>query len=146
MLAAQLGALAGIAGANRRAGCEPIFHAILLIYGKILRMKRKAVLLRLRDADSRFGVTSTTLKSLSTALGLSETDAIHKALADCARENLPQYEPDDGPLTGAQHRKIEDRVRKRHGRARAIESLFDSPRAKGARRDDKIVRSASRAR
>lgn len=135
-----------LAGAHQQAGCGPVCNATLLIYGRVLRMKRKAVLLRLRDADSRFGVTSATLKSLSTALGLSETDAIHKALADCARENLPQYEPDDGPLSRAQHRRIEDRVRKRHGPARAIESLFDSPRAKGARRDDKTVRSASRAR
>ena len=109
-------------------------------------MKRKAVLLRLREVDSQFGVTSATLKNLSNALGLSETDVIHKALADCARENLPQYEPDDGPLTEAQHRKIEEMVRKRHGRARAIESLFDSPPAQGTRRDYKNVRSASRAR
>jgi len=34
-------------------------------------MKRKAVLLRLREVDSQFGVTSATLKNLSTALGLS---------------------------------------------------------------------------
>lgn len=60
------------------------------------------ILLRYRDKDSAFGVTRATATRLAGTLGLSETQVIHVALAHFARQNLPRYEPDDGPLSGEQ--------------------------------------------
>lgn len=70
-------------------------------------LKRKkatgsGILLRYRDKDSAFGVTRTTATRLAGTLGLSETQVIHVALAQFARQNLPRYEPDDGALTDQQ--------------------------------------------
>ena len=61
-----------------------------------------AVLLRYRDSDTAFGVSRNTATRLAQTLGLSETQVIHVALARFARQTLPQYEPDDGPLTDEQ--------------------------------------------
>ena len=47
---------------------------------------------------------------LARTLGLSETQVIHAALATFARQALPQYEPDDGPLTAAQGKAIKKLV------------------------------------
>ena len=72
--------------------------------------RKKAVsgiLLRYRDTDTTFGVTRATATRLAKTLGLSETQVIHVALAHFARQNLPAYEPDDGPLTDEQMRAIE---------------------------------------
>jgi hypothetical protein len=109
-------------------------------------MEAKAILLRLRKKDTANGVTKDTLKHLAKTLGVSETDAIHKALAESARTHLPQYEPDDGPLTDADHRAISSAVRKAHGGVRVIESLFDDEVSEGPRRDDKKVRPSTRPR
>ena len=65
-----------------------------------------AVLLRYRDSDTAFGVSRSTATRLAENLGLSETQVIHVALAQFARQTLPKYEPDDGPLTDAQKKKI----------------------------------------
>lgn len=65
-----------------------------------------AVLLRYRDTDTRFGVSRETATRLAQTLGLSETQVIHAALATFARQTLPQYKPDDGPLTAAQEKAI----------------------------------------
>jgi hypothetical protein len=109
-------------------------------------VEAKAILLRLRDKDTSNGVTKDTLKQLASTLGLSETDAIHKALAEFARAHLPQYEPDDGPLTEAQHKAITRAVAKAHGGARVIESLFPGEVVGGPRSDAKKVRSSPRSR
>lgn len=61
---------------------------------------------RYRATDSTTGVTRKTAKRLAEALGVDETQAIHLALHDLAVKVLPQYEPDDGPLTAAQMRQI----------------------------------------
>ncbi|MEK7436662.1 MAG: hypothetical protein AAB150_07250 [Pseudomonadota bacterium] len=66
-----------------------------------------AVLLRYRDSDTAFGVSRNTAARLAKALGLSETQVIHVALAQFARQTLPSYKPDDGPLTDAQKKAIE---------------------------------------
>lgn len=60
------------------------------------------MLFRFRDRDSAFGVTRRTADSLAKHLGMSETQVLHVALARMAREQLPAYEPDDGPLTDRQ--------------------------------------------
>jgi hypothetical protein len=65
-----------------------------------------AVLLRYRDSDTAFGVSRNTATRLARTLGLSETQVIHVALAQFARQTLPSYEPDDGPLTDAQKKEI----------------------------------------
>jgi len=80
------------------------------------------ILLRYRDVDSAYGVSRRTAKRLADTLGLSETQVIHVALAQFARQNLPQYEPDDGPLTQDQVEEL--RRLQPPGRMRAKESLF----------------------
>jgi hypothetical protein len=53
---------------------------------------------------------------------LSETQVVHVALANLARQTLPRYELDDGPLTKAQMDAI-DRLQP-PGRSKVIKSLF----------------------
>ncbi len=60
------------------------------------------ILLRYRDNDTAYGVTRKTTTRLAQTLGLSETQVVHVALANLARQTLPRYEPDDGPLTDEQ--------------------------------------------
>ena len=109
-------------------------------------MESKPILLRLREKDTPNGVTRDTLKQLADTLGLSETDVIHKALAESARAHLPQYEADDGPLTDAQHKAISRAVQKKHGGAKVLASLFSSEPVGGPRNDAKKIRTAPRPR
>ena len=90
-------------------------------------MAEDALLIRFREKDSNEGVTRATVKKLAEALDLSETAAIHRALAELARRHIPRYLPDDGPITTEQHRIISDAVRKSHGAARIVDSLFGQP-------------------
>jgi hypothetical protein len=60
------------------------------------------ILLRYRDKDTAYGVTRKTTTRLAQTLGLSETQVVHVALANLAKQTLPRYEPDDGPLTSEQ--------------------------------------------
>jgi len=80
------------------------------------------ILLRYRDVDTAYGVSRRTAKKLADTLGLSETQVIHVALAQFARQNLPQYEPDDGPLTSGQMEEI--RRLQPPGRMKTKESLI----------------------
>ena len=80
------------------------------------------ILLRYRDKDTAFGVTRKTTTRLADTLGLSETQVVHVALANLARQTLPRYELDDGPLTQAQMDAI-DRLQPA-GRSKVIKSLF----------------------
>ena len=61
---------------------------------------------RYRAFDSSTGLTRETAKRLAERLGVDETQAIHLALHALAVQVLPQYAPDDGPLTVAQMRQI----------------------------------------
>ena len=56
------------------------------------------------------------------ALGLSETQVVHVALANLARQTLPRYEADNGPLTKEQM----DAIRRLQppGRMKVKASLF----------------------
>ena len=56
------------------------------------------------------------------ALGLTETQVIHLALAELAARHLPGYEPDDGPVAKATLARIRKRVPQ--GRMTVDESLF----------------------
>jgi hypothetical protein len=80
------------------------------------------ILLRYRDADSDYGVSRETATRLAQTLGLSETQVIHVALAKFARQTLPRYEIDNGPLTAAQEKAIE-KLQPR-GRMKVKSSLF----------------------
>lgn len=81
-----------------------------------------AVLLRYLDNDTAFGVSRNTITRLAKTLGLSETQVIHVALAQSARQTLPGYEPEYGPLTDAQKKEIE-RLQP-SGRMKVKASLF----------------------
>lgn len=61
--------------------------------------KIAALLLSFCKQDSEFCVTRNTLILLSKVLGISETEVIHLALSRLAREQLPAYAADDGPLS-----------------------------------------------
>jgi len=80
------------------------------------------ILLRYRDKDTAYGVTRKTTSKLADALGLSETQVVHVALANLARQTLPRYELDDGPLTKEQMDAI-DRLQP-PGRSKVLKSLF----------------------
>lgn len=108
-------------------------------------MAKDAILFRPRAKDTTSGVTRRTLKRLANVLDIAESEVIHRALARYARENLPRYEPDEGPLTQAEHRAISTRVKRQHGKARTVESLFDEREAKPRARTER-VRPSSRAR
>ena len=64
------------------------------------------LLFRLRATDSESGVSRDTLSRLATTLGIKETQVLHHAVRQLARDVLPAYEADDGPLSAAQLRAI----------------------------------------
>jgi hypothetical protein len=68
------------------------------------------ILLRYREKDTAYGVTRKTTTKLANTLGLSETQVVHVALANLARQTLPRYEADNGPLTDEQYSAIEKLV------------------------------------
>lgn len=80
------------------------------------------LLLRYRDQDTAYGVTRKTASRLASALGLSETQVVHVALANLARQTLPRYEADNGPLTPEQIVAIDELVPQ--GRLRVAKQLF----------------------
>jgi len=80
------------------------------------------ILLRYREKDTAYGVTRKTTTRLANTLGLSETQVVHVALANLARQTLPRYELDDGPLTEEQMDAIDRR--QPPGRIKVTKSLF----------------------
>lgn len=82
----------------------------------------EGILLRYRDRDTPYGVTRRTAARLAQSLGLSETQVVHVALANLARQTLPRYEADNGPLTEEQLDEI--RRQQPSGRMKVRESLF----------------------
>lgn len=68
------------------------------------------ILLRYREKDSALGVSRATAVTLAESLGVSETQVIHVALAQLARQTLPRYEVDNGPVTDEQYRTIKEQV------------------------------------
>jgi hypothetical protein len=83
---------------------------------------RERILLRYRDKDSAYGVTRKTAGRLAAALGLSETQVVHVALANLAQQTLPRYEI-EGRALGARH-KDEIRRLQPSGRMKVKERLF----------------------
>jgi len=64
------------------------------------------LLLKFKSRDSSYGVTRETLKALAEEMDVSETTVVHLAISRFAREVLPAYEADDGPLTAADIKHI----------------------------------------
>lgn len=58
-----------------------------------------SLLLKFRTRDTQFGVTRDTVKAMAARFDLSETEVVHMALSRLAKEELPAYEADDGPLS-----------------------------------------------
>jgi len=58
-----------------------------------------SLLLKFRAKSTPYGVTRETLKALATELDTTETMVIHLAISQFAKEVLPTYEADDGPLS-----------------------------------------------
>ena len=61
-----------------------------------------SLLLKFRAKDSSFGVTRETLKALSEEMDISETMVVHLAISRFAKELLPAYAADDGPLSASE--------------------------------------------
>lgn len=80
------------------------------------------ILLRYRERDTAYGVTRQTASRIAENLGLSETQVVHVALANLARQTLPRYEVDNGPLSEKQMNEI-DRLQP-PGRMKVKQSLF----------------------
>ena len=56
------------------------------------------LLIKFKSKDSRYGVTRKTLQALAAEMDVSETMVVHLAISRFAKEVLPAYEMDDGPL------------------------------------------------
>ena len=84
------------------------------------------LLVKFRDNDTVFGVTRETLKRIALRFNLSETQVIHLAVARLARDELPGYEPDDGPLTDEQMQALRVHAQARLSKSAVLErkSLF----------------------
>jgi hypothetical protein len=61
-----------------------------------------SLLVKFRVKDTPFGVTRETVKKIADLYDLSETEVVHMALSRLAKDELPAYEADDGPLTSRQ--------------------------------------------
>jgi hypothetical protein len=82
-----------------------------------------STLLRYRTKDTSNGVTKETALRLAEHYGVNETQLLHQLLAEAATRELPQYEPDDGPLSAEAWKAVERRAPKKRGRVLA--SLID---------------------
>lgn len=90
--------------------------------GTTARRRAPNVILRYRERDTPYAVSRSTTARLAEALGMTETQVIHLALAQLAARHLPQYARDEGPLTPATLTRIRKRVAQ--GRMQVDESLF----------------------
>src|SRR4249919_2858534 len=88
-------------------------------------MPDDAMLVRFRDKDSNEGISRATMKKIARALDLSETATVHRALVELAQRYVPQYPRDNGPIGEGQRRAIGEMVRKKHGEAAIVDSLFE---------------------
>jgi hypothetical protein len=83
-------------------------------------------LLKFRSRDTQFGVTRETVKAMAERFDLSETEVVHMALSRLAKDELPAYEADEGPLSARELRvlrKIADAALPK-GRIVKKQSLF----------------------
>ncbi len=78
------------------------------------------LLFRLRTTDSDSGVSRATLSQLAATLGIKETQVLHYAVRQLARDVLPFYDADDGPLSASQLRAI--RKSSPQGKSQSVKS------------------------
>ena len=64
------------------------------------------LLLKFRSQNTQFGVTRETVKAMAAHFDLSETEVVHMALSRMAKNELPAYEADDGPLSAADMKSL----------------------------------------
>ena len=67
-----------------------------------------SLLLKFRKRDTQFGVTRETVKAMAERFDISETEVVHIALSRLAKEELPAYEADDGPLTASDFKALRE--------------------------------------
>ena len=70
------------------------------------KVETPKMLLKFKRKDSLLGVQKSTVKKMADLLGFNETDVVHFALSKLAKEIIPAYELDDGPLTESELKKI----------------------------------------
>ena len=68
--------------------------------------KTESMLVKVKKKDSPLGVRKITVRHMADLLGFNETDVVHYALSKLAKEIIPAYELDDGPLSNAEIKKI----------------------------------------
>lgn len=66
-----------------------------------------SLLLKFRSRDTQFGVTRETVKAMAERFDLSETEVVHMALSRLAKDELPAYEADEGPLSARELRDLQ---------------------------------------
>ena len=84
------------------------------------------LLLKFRVKSTPYGVTRETLKALAAELDMTETMVIHLAVSRFAKEVLPTYEADDGPLPPSYLAWLRETAKNRLPRGKVIsnKSLF----------------------
>lgn len=71
------------------------------------------LLLKFRAKTTPYGITRETLKALANELDTTETMVIHLAISRFAREVLPTYEADDGPLSPSYLARLKETAKAR---------------------------------
>ncbi|HQR21211.1 MAG TPA: hypothetical protein PKV98_10105 [Burkholderiaceae bacterium] len=84
---------------QRVAGLDPCVYTFNIHIGVIMSATPSKLLLKFRTRDTQFGVTRKTVKAMAARFDLSETEIVHMALSRMAKEELPAYEADEGPLS-----------------------------------------------
>ena len=84
------------------------------------------LLLKFRVKSTPYGVTRETLKALAAELDTTETMVIHLAVSRFAKEVLPAYEADDGPLSPPYFAWLKETAKTRLPKGKVIskKSLF----------------------
>ena len=77
-----------------------------------MSVSTSGLLLKFRSKDTQFGVTRDTVKKMASLYDLSETEVVHMALSRLAKEELPAYEQDDGPLTARELNAVRKAAKK----------------------------------
>ena len=78
--------------------CNRSHFGVYIIHIPAQECVLRNLLLKFKAKDSPYGVTRETLKLLAEEMDVSETMVVHLAISRFAKEVLPAYEMDDGPL------------------------------------------------
>jgi hypothetical protein len=78
------------------------------------------LLLKFRTRNTPYGVTRETLKALANELDTTETTVIHLAISRFAKEVLPTYETDDGPLSAPYFAWLKETAKSRLPKGKVI--------------------------